>query len=48
MKTDVEIAQEANLKPISEMANYLGIPISEVEQYGLPLLYQMLNKVKLR
>lgn len=34
MKTDVQIAQEAKLKPISEVADYLGIPGNEVEQYG--------------
>lgn len=34
MKTDVQIAQEAKLKPITEIANELGISEEELEQYG--------------
>lgn len=34
MKTDVQIAQEAKLKPISEIANGLGIGDDELELYG--------------
>ncbi|HWO73874.1 MAG TPA: formate--tetrahydrofolate ligase [Dehalococcoidia bacterium] len=34
MKTDLEIAQEANLKPISEIAAELGLLEDEVELYG--------------
>jgi len=34
MKTDLEIAQEANLKPISEIAADLGLLEDEVELYG--------------
>lgn len=34
MKTDVQIAQEAKLKPITEIAKELGISEDELEQYG--------------
>ena len=34
MKTDVQIAQEAKLKPITEIAKELGISEEELEQYG--------------
>jgi len=34
MKTDVQIAQEAGMKNISEIANYLGINDHELEPYG--------------
>lgn len=34
MKTDVQIAQEAKLKPITEIAKGLGIAEEELEQYG--------------
>lgn len=34
MKTDVQIAQEASLKPINEIAEKLGIKEDELEQYG--------------
>lgn len=34
MKTDVQIAQEAKMKPIVEVANYLGIQDEELELYG--------------
>src|SRR5687768_4657068 len=34
MKSDLEIAQEATLQPISEIASGLGLLEDEVEQYG--------------
>ena len=34
MKQDIEIAQEANIKPIVEIAEMLGIHADELEQYG--------------
>ncbi|WP_338449221.1 formate--tetrahydrofolate ligase [Niallia oryzisoli] len=34
MKTDVQIAQEASVRPISEIAEYLGITDEEYELYG--------------
>ncbi len=34
MKTDVQIAQEAKMKPITDIARYLDIPEEELEQYG--------------
>ena len=34
MKTDIEIAQEAKLKPIAEVAAAVGIPGEELEFYG--------------
>lgn len=34
MKTDVQIAQEASLKPISEIADSLGIKEDELDLYG--------------
>jgi formate--tetrahydrofolate ligase len=34
MKQDIEIAQEANIKPIIEIARLLGIPDDELEFYG--------------
>jgi len=34
MKTDVQIAQEAKMKPITEIANALGINEQELEPYG--------------
>ena len=33
-KTDIEIAQEANLLPVSEIAASLGVPSEAVENYG--------------
>ncbi len=33
-KSDIEIAQEAQMKPISEIADQLGIPEKYVEHYG--------------
>jgi len=34
MKTDVQIAQEAKMVPITEIADYLGIDEQELEPYG--------------
>ena len=34
MKKDIEIAQEANIRPIVEIAEKLGIPADELELYG--------------
>ena len=34
MKTDIQIAQEAQMKPIMDIASQLGIPEDEVELYG--------------
>ena len=34
MKTDVEIAQEAVIRPIGEIAEKLGLTNDEIEQYG--------------
>ena len=34
MRSDIEIAQAAKMKPISEIAAKLGIPASSVENYG--------------
>ena len=34
MKTDVQIAQEAKMLPISQIANSLGIEDDELELYG--------------
>jgi formate--tetrahydrofolate ligase len=34
MKQDIEIAQEAKIKPIVEIAAKLGIPLDELELYG--------------
>ena len=34
MKTDIEIAREAKMKPISEIAGSLGIPQDQTEPYG--------------
>ena len=34
MKTDVEIAQEAQMRPIQEIAEKLGISDDELELYG--------------
>jgi len=44
MKHDIEIAQEAKIKPIGEIAEILGIPQEELELYGkykakIPLKY---------
>lgn len=34
MKTDVQIAQEATMKPIKEVCDYLGFPEESIELYG--------------
>jgi len=34
MKKDIEIAQEARIRPVAEIAEILGIPSDELEQYG--------------
>lgn len=34
MKTDIEIARECQLKNIEYIANYIGIPLNELEMYG--------------
>ena len=34
MLSDIEIAQSAELKPIAEIANQLGISADELEFYG--------------
>ncbi len=34
MKTDIQIAQEAEIKPIKEIASSIGIPEEELELYG--------------
>ena len=34
MKTDVQIAQEAKMKPIREVGDYLGFPEEAIELYG--------------
>lgn len=34
MKTDVQIAQEAKMKPIKEVCDYLGFPEDAIELYG--------------
>jgi len=55
MKKDIEIAQEANIRPIAEIAIKLGIPPDELEMYGrykakIPLHFideERLKKAKL-
>ena len=34
MRSDIEIAQAATMKPIAEIAARLGIPADSVENYG--------------
>ncbi|WP_350343758.1 formate--tetrahydrofolate ligase [Proteinivorax tanatarense] len=34
MKTDIQIAQEAKMKPITEIAQNIGLKPEEIEQYG--------------
>lgn len=51
MKKDIEIAQEAPIKPIGEIADILGIPREELELYGkfkakVPLRFIDNEKVK--
>ena len=53
MLTDIEIAQNANMKPIMEIARGLGIDEEDVELYGKykaklsEQLYKKLNVVTL-
>lgn len=49
MKTDVQIAQEANMLPVTEVAKTLDIPSDELEQYGkykAKLSYNYIEKSK--
>ena len=49
MKTDIEIAQEAILEPITEVAGRCGIPEEELELYGkykAKLSEELLEKIK--
>jgi formate--tetrahydrofolate ligase len=51
MKQDIEIAQEAKIKPIGEIAGILGIPPNELEMYGkykakIPLHFIDEEKIK--
>jgi formate--tetrahydrofolate ligase len=51
MKHDIEIAQEAKIRPIGEIADMLGIPQDELELYGkfkakIPLKFIDEEKVK--
>ena len=51
MKQDIEIAQEAKIKPIVEIAGKLGIPVDELELYGkykakIPLRFINEEKIK--
>ena len=51
MKSDIEIAQAARIRPIGKIADLLGIPHSELEPYGkfkakIPLKYIDEEKVK--
>ena len=39
MKTDIQIAQEAVMKPIKEVAASIGIQEDDLELYGNCLLY---------
>lgn len=34
MKTDIEIARECRLAPIEEVAQYINVPVDELERYG--------------
>jgi formate--tetrahydrofolate ligase len=52
MKQDIEIAQEAKIKPIAKIADKLGIPHDELETYGkykakLPLHFIDEEKIKM-
>ena len=51
MKEDIEIAQEAKIKPIAKIADKLGIPHDEMEMYGkykakIPLHFIDEEKIK--
>ncbi|MBQ1469862.1 MAG: formate--tetrahydrofolate ligase, partial [Schwartzia sp.] len=43
MKSDVEIAQEAVIQPITEIAEKLGLTADEIEQYGKLILVTAIN-----
>ncbi len=34
MKSDIEIAREANMLPVSEVAERLGVPTEQLVPYG--------------
>ena len=34
MKSDIEIAQQANLKPITQIATEIGVDLDSLEPYG--------------
>ena len=34
MKTDIEIARSVKMRKITEIADSIGIPADEIEQYG--------------
>ena len=49
IKTDIQIAQEADLKPIREISDSIGIEEKYLELYGnykAKIDYNMLSKVK--
>lgn len=51
MKSDIEIAQEAKMRPISEIAKILGVPEDEIIPYGkykakIPLKFIDENRIK--
>ena len=49
MKTDIQIAQEATMKPITEVAESLGITFDELELYGkykAKITDEYLNRIK--
>ncbi|MBQ3104376.1 MAG: formate--tetrahydrofolate ligase, partial [Lachnospiraceae bacterium] len=51
MKTDIQIAQEAVIKPITEVAQQLGITMEELELYGkykAKITDDYINKIKSR
>ena len=49
MKSDIQIAQEATMKPITEVAESLGISFDELELYGkykAKISDEYLNRIK--
>jgi formate--tetrahydrofolate ligase len=51
MKQDIEIAQEAKIRPIAEIAREIGLPSEELELYGkykakIPLRFIDEDKIK--
>ena len=49
MKSDIQIAQEATMKPITEVAESLGITFDELELYGkykAKISDEYLNRIK--